>query len=448
MNINNSPWIEQLQRTIPLRKISQNSKTEIVIVGGGIAGITTAFFILKNSNYTVTLLEAGRVACGATGYNAGQVVSYFERQISLIAEEFGTKLAIQAQADLLSAWSLMEEIFRESKLQTPFYQFTGYAGISDFDKIIIHLKNSLLLHEASLMGETLLVAEESEIAKRIPQEYHEVCTFLPHKDILTLLETTDTQYVAALTARKGCLNSALFTEELASFLVNEFKDRFTLFEESPIHEVVLGAQGAQVKTGLYVVDAQKVVLCTNGFENFTLTNTAGSDIDTKFHHLITGTVGYMAGYLEERNKSPIAVSYITDTDNYFYMTRRPFEYEKNQKHNLICIGGPESYLEDTSLYKQNEHVYPEQALQDISDFLHKTYDNVSEKSSGYTYHWHGLMGYTPNGIRLVGTEPRNNHLLYNLGCNGVGILPSVFGAKKIADILNNKQFPSSIFDPK
>ena len=50
MNINNSPWIEQLQRTIPLRKISQNSKTEIVIVGGGIAGITTAFFILKNSN--------------------------------------------------------------------------------------------------------------------------------------------------------------------------------------------------------------------------------------------------------------------------------------------------------------------------------------------------------------------------------------------------------------
>jgi glycine/D-amino acid oxidase-like deaminating enzyme len=36
--------------------------------------------------------------------------------------------------------------------------------------------------------------------------------------------------------------------------------------------------------------------------------------------------------------------------------------------------------------------------------------------------------------------------MYNLGCNGVGILPSIYGAKRIAQLLAGETLGPSIFD--
>jgi len=63
------------------------------------------------------------------------------------------------------------------------------------------------------------------------------------------------------------------------------------------------------------------------------------------------------------------------------------------------------------------------------------------------YFWGGIMGYTANGLRWVGKDPDHSHLWYNLGCNGIGIVPAVAGAEKIADIFNGKELFPSIFDP-
>ncbi|MCX8513763.1 MAG: hypothetical protein ORN26_01900 [Candidatus Pacebacteria bacterium] len=47
---------------------------------------------------------------------------------------------------------------------------------------------------------------------------------------------------------------------------------------------------------------------------------------------------------------------------------------------------------------------------------------------------------------MIGKDPKNEHLMYNLGCNGVGIMPSIYGGKKISQILNHEELPPSIFD--
>ena len=57
------------------------------------------------------------------------------------------------------------------------------------------------------------------------------------------------------------------------------------------------------------------------------------------------------------------------------------------------------------------------------------------------------MGYTPTGIRCVGRDPRSASLLYNLGCNGVGILPSIAGGRRIARVLSGAALEPSLFDP-
>ncbi len=457
MRPNNSPWIKQLNRIRPIDRVTSSLMTDIAIVGGGIAGVTTAYFILKYTDKKVILIEGGKVAHGATGHNAGQMTSYFERQISNIAEEFGNELVKEAQADVDSGWNLLEEIYEDGKLTTPYYQFTGYAGLTDLDDILVHLKNNLILKDIPRLGEPLMIAEEAEVAKHIPKEYEGFYSFVPQKDILALLETNDTQYIAAISARKGVMNSALFTEELAGYLIAKHPQRFVLREESFVKEVVLNKDDACLKINEFVINARNVVLCTNGFEKFNITNNEGKDIDTEFHHLVNGTVGYMVGYLDERDKSPIAISYLLsnknqsgkfDSEPYFYLTRRPFENEENIKHNLISVGGPDAPLEDTTTYSKDDHVYSEEAFSTLDSFLHSTVKDVPPYDLHYTYHWHGLMGYTPNGVRLIGSEPLNPVLLYNLGCNGVGILPSIYGGRRISRIIAGEKLTPSIFDPK
>ena len=66
----------------------------------------------------------------------------------------------------------------------------------------------------------------------------------------------------------------------------------------------------------------------------------------------------------------------------------------------------------------------------------------------YDFQWHGLMGYMDGRVRVIGTHPRHQSLLYNLGCNGVGFLPSIHGGRQVARILAGERVPPSIFDPR
>ena len=64
---------------------------DVVIVGAGIAGVATAFFTLRDTARRVLLVERDRVGRGATGRNAGQLTTYFERPLCDIADEFGVR---------------------------------------------------------------------------------------------------------------------------------------------------------------------------------------------------------------------------------------------------------------------------------------------------------------------------------------------------------------------
>ncbi|MDQ5951669.1 MAG: hypothetical protein QG639_950 [Patescibacteria group bacterium] len=455
---NFSPWIQQLPKNRQVTPLSQSMDTDIVVVGGGIAGITTAYFILANTSQRVVLLESSKVAHGATGHNAGQIVSYFERQVSEMVKEFGLELTADAQRAIDSAWSLLEEIYAHTQISTPFSQFRGFAGCQDLDEILVHLENIIFCKNSKLVYEPIMIAEESDVVQKIPEKYKECYSVLPHKDILQLLETNNPKFIAVLAAKKGCMNSALFCEDLLAHLLSAYSDRFKLFEDSHVKEVVLKKNSGELKVRDKIVSCKRIVLCTNGFEKFKITNTVGKDIDKSFHHLVQGSVGYMAGYLEKPGLSPIAISYLPprvsdsadnaqEAEPYFYLTRRPFENNNAEHYNLVCVGGPESLMDDTNNY-QKEHPYPEEAQEQIDTFLHQTYAHSPEGPIEYQFKWHGLMGYTPNGVRCVGVEPANPVLLYNLGCNGVGILPSIYGSKRISEIVKGTKISRSIFDPK
>ncbi|MBP6855194.1 MAG: FAD-binding oxidoreductase [Candidatus Pacebacteria bacterium] len=450
MSKNNSPWIHQLARTRPISKGKIPEKTDIVIVGGGIAGISTAYEILKNTDLKVVLLEATKVAHGATGHNAGQITSYFENPFQDFVNKFGLEQSADAvRAIEYDARMILNEIMRDANIKTPLSEFEGYDGLKDKDSVLLYLEDLKLKSEAGLSIRKMYISEEWSHSMHLPSEYKSFYTKIGHSDVMSLLETIDSDYIAALPFLSGCMNSALFTEELAVFILNNFKDRFVLVEESPVSVCELHKDFVYLKSKDISILTDRVVLCTNGFENIKIDNKNGVDIDTKFHHKVSGLIGYMAGFTENPDKKPSASIYTKSIGmnggEYFYTTRRPYELRDN-KVNLISIGGPEEVIEDASKYDRNMHV-PSSAIGSIFSFIEKTY-NTKTKNDIFEFIWHGLMGYTPNGVRLIGIEPCNPLLLYNLGCNGVGILPSIYGAKRISKILNNEVLKPSIFDPK
>lgn len=431
-------------------RLSRDIETDVAIVGAGIAGISTAFFTLKYTNKRVVILEKFKLAHGATGHNAGQVVTYFERGLPSLVEEFGLERAAAAEKALLDTWELIDEMFTDANLDIAFSRFEGHGGLTSYEQIMEHLKANMLRARAHLPVRRVLIAENAPFAKEIPSEFESTYSLVPLGEVQRLLETKLTDFLAVISFQKGCMNSALFCQEVVAYLQTTYPERFTLYEHAAVHKVILRDSSALLDAETHTVKAERVVLCTNGFENLHILNETGLDIDARYHHLVHGKIGYMSAYLEAMDKSPIAISYYTNPEpgianDYFYLTRRPFEHEKGTQHNLISIGGPEQDVEEGGRYAFEDE-YPEDAESKIDSFVHKVYSLGPTKKIDYVYTWHGLMGYTRNGVRLIGPEPQNSVLLYNLGCNGVGIIPSVHGGRVISRYIAGEAVPSSIFD--
>ncbi len=446
--MNRSPWIVQLKRTRPVELLSENLFADVGIVGGGIAGISTAFFVLTTTDKSVVLLEAGKVAHGATGHNAGQITSYFEKTFVELSERYGIVRTTQAyKAIEEDARELLEHMFSHAEVSAPFSQFIGYDGLSSAALIYTYLEDIALRARAGLRVRPLLIAKEWQEHESLPEAYIPYVTIVAQEHICSLLDTEDRQYIAAFPFLSGCTNSALFTEQVAQYLQATYPDRFVLREHTPVSTVSLHADEVLLQAGLNSVTVGEVVLCTNGFESIAIDNKNGEDIDTAFHHEVEGVIGYMGAYKENLDRPPFASVYshehMDSAHPYFYTTRRPFEDETNAKHNLVCIGGPETVLPDRATYDA-EKPYPLEVSDTIATFASLTYKHHPHMD----YYWHGLMGYTKSWVRLIGREPKNNRLLYNLGCNGVGILPSVYGARRIARLINKEVVERTIFDPQ
>jgi glycine/D-amino acid oxidase-like deaminating enzyme len=449
---NNSPWIHQLDHSRKKTALERDLAVDVAVVGAGIAGVSTAFYLLKHTKRSVALLESYLLAHGATGHNGGQMVTYFERPFADIVREFGLEMAVQGQRDVDLSWQFAQEMYTEAGLDIPMMRFESYSGFSTLAQILEYLEDAWLYRAGGLRLGTLEIWEDFPELDQIPEKYRKLFTLVPKEEIALKLETLDPQYIALYPAQRGVMNSALFCQEVVRYLLENYADRFALYEETPIAKVVVHGDEVLLDAGRHEVLCHEVVLCTNGFENIEIFTGGGLAVNTRFHHSLHGVVGFMAAYLEPFTGVPAALHYypaqdlgLTDTpgDPYFYVTRRPYQYEKGIKKNLVSVGGPDVGLENRAHYDRGHH-FSEKAKRQIDDFVRRAYDK--KENLEYLFLWHGVMGYTRNMIRMVGPDPSCPRLYYNLGCNGVGLLPSIFGGEKVARQIAGEAFPPSIFD--
>ena len=445
-----SPWIAQLAPDGPPRPLIVDAETDVLVVGAGIAGIATAFFVLRATPMRVLLVERDRVGRGATGRNAGQLTTYFERPLASIAEQFGEELAIDAQRGFDDAHDLLDLLVAETGAAVRVERFTGHMGMSTLNHVTVHLRNNLVRRRGGLRQETCVVSEDADFVDAIPPAFDGLYTVVPQARIRELLELDDDRYRAVLSDRKGCANSGLLVQQVLAFLETRYPDRFRYADRTHVSRLVVGDGGVQAETGGGVrVRASAAVLCTNGFVDHAVEDGAGDRVELHAEQRITGTIGYMAAFVEEERRTPAAMSYIRNAEiggptPYVYVTRRTYD-RADDEVTLTCMGGPEWPIDHPWTA---DEPYPGALLAHMDDVVRPYAQPRRPPGLAYDFQWHGLMGYMPGMVRVIGAHPRHPELLYNLGCNGVGFLPSIHGGQRISRILAGEPLGPSIFDPR
>lgn len=439
-----SPWIHQLQeeRVRPVATLQGNEQADVVIVGGGIAGAATAAQLLRQlPQARVVLLEGGYIGHGASGHNAGQAVPYFEKPFAEIVAEYGAELAIAGQQAVVDQLDVLRQLAEQVGVDA--YFFDGYAALGTVEQLREHLANAQARRAHGLQLEHIYVPTGSPLLAQLPAADAALCEERPIPELEQMIGSPLDGFVAVLQTRKGVVNSAIFSEKLVHHLLRQHGDRFAVYEKTLVRTVRLKRGHALVQCNSGTVQAGHVVLCTNGFEKLKIVHDAGADVHGGFREKVYGVVGYMSALKLPEQQAPTAVSYFAGQkdavgeDIYTYVTKRPW-----QGGTLMALGGPEELHPEGRMHRPGSP-YPKWARRDINDFLEKH----GTPTHHYAYEWHGLMGYTSSYLRIAGPEPRNGALVYNLGCNGVGILASLWGAQLVAQYVATGVAPRTIFDP-
>ena len=316
--------------------------------------------------------------------------------------------------------------------------------------VLVHLRNNLVRRDGGLRTEACAVSEDAEFLGEIPAELGSLYALVPQSHIRELLEIDDDRYRAVLSEQKGCVNSGLLVQQVLAYLERAYPDRFRYVDRTPVERVVVGDEGAVLHTGEHAIHASRVVMSTNGFVDHTVVDGSGASIGLHSDQQVSGKVGFMAAFVEERPRIPTAMSYIRNATiggdtPYVYVTRRTYDRPEDSV-TLTCMGGPE-YPVDPSDYDLADP-FPGAMLTLMDNEVRPFAQPSRPAGRPYDFHWHGLMGYMDGMVRVIGMHPDHPPLLYNLGCNGVGFLPSICGGERIARILAGERLPPSIFDPR
>ncbi|CAM3444801.1 FAD-dependent oxidoreductase [Paenibacillus lupini] len=132
-------------------KLEQNSETDIVVVGGGISGITTAYLLIQEG-FRVALLEAGEILNGTTAHTTAKITAQHDLIYDeLIQSEGKEKASLYYQA-AKEAMSFIEQTIDKHQIECGYTKQDAYVYSHNVDYIVKVEKEAKAYQELGIPG--------------------------------------------------------------------------------------------------------------------------------------------------------------------------------------------------------------------------------------------------------------------------------------------------------
>ena len=131
--VNNSIWLDGMDEG-KVKILSDDIYVDVLIVGGGITGLSTAYY-LKDSPLKTCVVEANLIGHGVTSKTTGKLTYLQETIYSTIkkgSNEETAKMYYEGQKDAISK---VIKIIEDNNIECDFYKNTSFAFTKDSMKV-------------------------------------------------------------------------------------------------------------------------------------------------------------------------------------------------------------------------------------------------------------------------------------------------------------------------
>jgi len=366
--------------------LKENLKTEVVIVGGGLAGLSTAY-CLSQAGKQVVVVEDGNLGSGETGRTTAHLVTALDHRYYDLEKTFGeekTKLVAESHH---MAIDFVEKTIQKEKIECGFERLPGYLFQNPSDK-----GNSL---EKELAAATKAGLNVKIIDNTPGIEGRALCFY-----------------------DQAQFHPLLYIEGLSRAIQEKGGKIFTGTHAAKIdHEGITTTDGFEVK-------ADHVVVATNSPVNNLLT------MFVKQYAYRT----YVIGALIPKDSLPKALWW--DTGDFGKDAQyAPYHYFRTQsyddQHDLLIAGGEDHPTGTT----EADHIPEENRYKLLEDWT-KQYFSIKE----IKYRWSGQVLEPMDGISFIGRNPLDHSNVYIItGDSGIGMTHCTFGSLLITDLILGKE---------
>ncbi len=360
-------------------------EVDFLVVGAGLAGCSAAYFATQ-AGREVVITEARDVGLGASSRNAGFMITGLDVYYHRAIDRYGT-------AVVREIWDLSQTTHRH-------WQLFMDAGQVEHDRC-----GSTLLAESAAEARDLELAARAMEADGIEVNYH-------NHDPLRRGYHAAIEQPQDMAVQPYQLTQAVLEQSGAALIANN----------EMYHLEQTNSEQVRVYTRQVIFHARYVLLCTNAYSVHIDPYFVGKVIPTRAQVLVTaplpnGRVLNTCGY-----------------SDYGYMY-----YRDTFDGRLLIGGGRKSnrWLENNTL--EDRITDPVQRV--LEDYLHERFPDVDVPVER---RWSGIMGFSSDGLPLVGHLPGQPRIGFAVGFTGHGLALAAGTTERAVEYLLNGTDPGAV----
>lgn len=373
---------------------SKTVVSDVTIIGGGIAGLSAAYWLLKEDpNLSVSIVEKDRIGFGATGRNAGFItcgsVEHFNRLVDKHGKDEASEIWKFSEENLEL---LKSEIIQDEGEEVLFEQ-KGSFSLASTESEFAELKTSAeLMSQFNIDVETL---NESEIKSRLGA----------------------LQFVGGIKYKGDASVHPIKMLNLISEKTKSLSSQLKIYEGSEVHKIDTKGDKKLVVTDQAVHESDLVVFATNGYSSLLHPFFEDKIFATKGQILVTEPV-------ERFMEGPCYANFVLD-------------YFRQIPTGEMIIGGFRQLEKETEV-GFSDHTTKKIQLA-LEEFLKRHIPQIQGKK--ITHRWSGVMGFSVDGQPMVGSLASDPQIFFTGGFTAHGLGLAFNSGKKLADAIFGREIP-------